>query len=61
MDGGDNAFITGVDGGYNPGDTYAESENNVNQDVDSDEEERSYQIFNVLEAVPPTDYEAPYS
>ena len=43
MDGqGDNAFITGVDGGYNPGDTYAESENNVNQDVDSDQEERSY-------------------
>jgi len=30
MDGQGDAFITGVDGGYNPGDTYAESENNVN-------------------------------
>lgn len=30
--------------------------------ADSDhEEERSNQIFNVREAVPPTDYEAPYS
>lgn len=30
--------------------------------ADSDqEEERSNQIFNVREAVPPTDYDAPYS
>mmetsp|Transcript_35795 Transcript_35795/g.54855 ORF Transcript_35795/g.54855 Transcript_35795/m.54855 type:complete len:83 (+) Transcript_35795:110-358(+) len=29
--------------------------------MESDEEERSNQIFNVREAVPPTDYDAPYS
>lgn len=28
---------------------------------DSDEEEKTNQIFNVSEAVPPTDYDAPYS
>jgi len=28
---------------------------------DSDKEERSNTIFNVKEAVPPTDYDAPYS
>jgi hypothetical protein len=28
---------------------------------DSDQEERSNQTFHVREAVPPTDYEAPYS
>ena len=28
---------------------------------DSDKEEKANQIFNVREAVPPTDYDAPYS
>jgi len=32
-----------------------------NNDLDSDEEEKTNQIFNVSEAVPPTDYDAPYS
>ena len=32
-----------------------------NEAPDSDEEERSNQVFNVKDAVPPTDYDAPYS
>ena len=56
----DNVYITEVnhrdensDGGY--------SDNDGKQDRESDEEERTNQIFNVMEASPPNDYEAPYS
>jgi hypothetical protein len=30
-------------------------------DLDNEGEEKATQIFNVREAVPPTDYDAPYS
>ena len=33
----------------------------MDHDEDSDKEEKSNMIFNVREAVPPTDYDAPYS
>ena len=57
-DGG--AFITGVNMGYNDREnTY--SDNDGGGDMESDEEDQSNKIFNVEDAVPPTDYEAPYS
>lgn len=60
MDSGDNAFITDVNLGYGAQDnTYSDREEPA--DVDSDEEDHSNKIFNVKDAVPPTDYEAPYS
>ena len=37
------------------------NEDHENEAAESDHEERSNQIFNVREAVPPTDYDAPYS
>lgn len=43
------------------GGTYSDNEIIEKGAEESDEEEVSNQIFNVLEAVPPTDYEAPYS
>ena len=52
---GDNAFITE----FNQMD-----EDSDVQDMDSDasgEQESSNQIFNIREAVPPTDFDAPYS
>lgn len=50
-------YITEV----NPGpDNYKQEQDHA--DLDSDQEEKSNQkIFNVDEAVPPTDYDAPYS
>ena len=46
--------------GYgNQENTYSEHEGVG--DVDSDEEDQSNKIFNVEDAIPPTDYEAPYS
>lgn len=59
QDGG--AFITDVNmGGYMDRDgTYSEQEGPG--DIESDEEDQSNKIFNVEDAVPPTDYEAPYS
>ena len=49
-------FITQVIQNENEG--YSED----NQDAaDSEEEQSNNQIFNVREAIPPTDYDAPYS
>lgn len=45
----------------NPGPEFADEVVEEAVDIDSDEEEKSNQIFNVREAIPPTDYEAPYS
>lgn len=63
MDSGDkhdNAFITDVNMGYGAQDnTY--SDHDGAGDMESDEEDQSNKIFNVEDAVPPTDYEAPYS
>ena len=63
MDSGDrrdNAFITDVNMGYGAQDnTYSEHEGAA--EFDSDEEDNTNKIFNVEDAVPPTDYEAPYS
>lgn len=45
----------------NPGPEYKPAQQE-HGDLDSDQEEKSNQkIFNVDEAVPPTDYDAPYS
>lgn len=53
--GKDNAFITDLNGrGEDPEISDQESQ-------DSGEEEKTNQIFNVREAVPPTDFDAPYS
>ena len=62
MDSGDkhDAFITGVNDGYG-GQENTYSEHDMAGDVESDEEDQSNKIFNVEDAVPPTDYEAPYS
>ena len=66
MDSGDKrdnhegAFITDVNQPYG-GQENTYSEHDGPADVDSDEEDNSNKIFNVKEAVPPTDYEAPYS
>jgi hypothetical protein len=52
---GDNAFITE----YNQKDEDSDAD-----DLDSDasgEQESSNQIFNIREAIPPTDFDAPYS
>lgn len=63
MDSGDkqdNAFITGVNLGHGTQDnTY--SDHDMPMDMESDEEDQSNKIFNVEDAVPPTDYDAPYS
>ena len=63
MDSGDkqdNAFITDVNLGYAAQDnTYSDRDEVA--DVESDEEDQSNKIFNVEDAVPPTDYELPYS
>lgn len=57
----DGVYITEVN--HNGDDKRVEGFNDIDHDLidDSDEEEKTKQIFNVREAVPPTDYEAPYS
>lgn len=58
QDGG--AFITEANTGYgHPDNTFSEQDGQ--NDIESDEEDQSNKIFNVEDAVPPTDYEAPYS
>lgn len=51
-----NAFITDLN---HRGDDPEISDDHSSQD--SQEEEKTNQIFNVREAVPPTDFDAPYS
>lgn len=51
-----NAFITGLN--QNEGEPELSDDDASN---DSGEEEKTNQIFNVREAVPPTDFDAPYS
>ena len=61
MDSGDNqgdAFITGVNYGAVDNNTYSDD---AAGEMESDEEDQSNKIFNVEDAVPPTDYEAAYS
>ena len=60
---------TSQDGGHDNGTYITEvkpedeeyGEDGKDELEDSDKEEKSNMIFNVREAVPPTDYDAPYS
>ena len=56
--GKDNAFITDLN---QRGDDPDNSGSEDAQSQESGEEEKTNQIFNVREAVPPTDFDAPYS
>ena len=56
--GKDNAFLTDLN---HRGEDPDNSSNDDQQSQDSGEEEKTTQIFNVREAIPPTDFDAPYS
>ena len=45
----------------NQGPDIVYQDDNNPEDLDSDEDDQQQNIFNVSEAVPPTDYDAPYS